>query len=115
MSLEDRKTIKTETDLAYAIEVGSELMPTVVLVHADWCGPCKLLKPTLTKFREKRGLNLHTLDGGVYGPLAASLKVRSVPTVIVFHKGKEVLRFAGNKTEDDLLVTFMRVGAIQGA
>lgn len=110
-----QREIKTDLELARIIEVASEALPTAVLVHADWCGPCRLLKPSLTKMSKERGLNLYTLDGGAYGALAASLKVRSVPTVIVFHKGKEVLRFAGNKTEDDLLVTFMRVGAIQGA
>lgn len=42
----------------------ADTKPTVVLLHADWCGACKKLEPTITELKEQYGgrLNFVELD-----------------------------------------------------
>lgn len=73
--------------------------PVLVDFSAEWCGPCQMLAPVLKDIaREFSGrLTVVTID--VDNPknqtFAASQGVRSVPTLILFHRGKPVWRAAG--------------------
>ena len=72
---------------------------------APWCGPCKMVAPILNDVAEE-------LDGEVkIGKLnidhnqqvAGKLKVRNIPTLILFKDGIEAKRFVGVKTKKFLV------------
>ena len=67
-------------------------------VQASWCGPCKALTPTISKIAEERSstLPIYDLDIDESPSAAQSLRIQGVPTMILFHKGKEISRKSGN-------------------
>ncbi len=69
----------------------------------EWCGPCKSLKPILSKVEEANSdkMTLGMLDIEQNPALAARLKVTSIPKVIVFHKGEEIESFSGLRPQQD--------------
>lgn len=90
------------TDENFSKSTGSGV--SLVDLYADWCGPCKIMAPTIDKLageyagRAKIGkLNVddHQLTAGRLG-------VSSIPTVILFKNGEEVNRFVGVQSEAKL-------------
>ncbi|PPQ65324.1 hypothetical protein CVT24_011451 [Panaeolus cyanescens] len=72
--------------------------------YADWCGPCRLISPTLKKLTEdpnKSGtgkpfdLVLVDTDSGDGQQLAQQYEVRALPTVIAFRDGTPISKFVG--------------------
>lgn len=70
--------------------------------YAEWCGPCKALKPLLIELEEKNnGLKVGFLDIDDNPKLAKRLKVTSVPKVVVFCNGKEIDSILGVRSKAD--------------
>ena len=79
----------------------------IVLVDfwAEWCGPCRMLGPTIDEIAQE------TADKYIIGKLnvdenssiAAKYGIRSVPVMIIFKNGKEVDRILGNVPKSTIL------------
>ena len=69
--------------------------------EADWCGPCKALKPILENVSNKFGntVNFSYINIDEQFEVAQQYHVRSVPTVIIEKNGQEVQRFVGVQSE----------------
>lgn len=61
--------------------------PVVVLFHAEWCGPCKTLKPIVERLSASLAFPLVGVDAGAERGLVSSEGVRGVPTLIVYKDG----------------------------
>ena len=75
---------------------------SVIQFSAEWCGPCKALKPVMDKlsdeFKDKANFYYADIeDGGINTGSAAGIK--GVPTVIIYKKGIEVDRKVGGVPE----------------
>ena len=75
---------------------------SVIQFSAEWCGPCKALKPVMDKlsdeFKDKANFYYADIeDGGINTGSAAG--IRGVPTVIIYKKGIEVDRKVGGVPE----------------
>lgn len=77
----------------------------LVKFGADWCAPCKRIQPILEEIAgdwENEGLELWQVDV-MNDPLSAEImRVRSIPTLILFIKGKEVARLNGYNTKKEI-------------
>lgn len=62
----------------------------VIKFGAEWCGPCKAVKPALEKAEEETGVEFFDVDIDVYGEQAGAYNVRSIPTVVAFKNGEPV-------------------------
>lgn len=74
--------------------------PIVVQFFAKWCGPCKVLKPTMTRLAnqaEGRWV-LALIDVEKHQNIAAQFNVRSIPDVHMIYKGESVANFKGSKS-----------------
>lgn len=70
---------------------------------ADWCGPCKVLKPTVEKFGEDQSeVNVVMLNVDEHSDIAAEFKVRSIPTLIYLENGEVVNRVTGTQSSEQL-------------
>jgi thioredoxin 1 len=70
-------------------------------VWANWCQPCKILKPILNNIDVPTNVNLISLDFDQNKEFVSTLNVRSLPTVILFKGNKEINRIIGLKTQND--------------
>lgn len=84
-------------DADFARIVGEAEVPVLVDFYADWCGPCKVMAPTLDEIaRERAGeILVAKLDADRHPATVQRFGIRSIPTLIVFRDGAEVARETG--------------------
>lgn len=90
------------TDANFAETTGSGV--SLVDLYADWCGPCKIMAPTIDKlaisFKDQATVGKLNVDENQ--GTAGQLGVTSIPTVVIFKDGQEVDRYVGVQSESAL-------------
>jgi len=76
-------------------------MKNVFYFTADWCQPCKKVKPIIEEMK-KEGFQFQMIDADYEQPLVKQFKVSSIPTFILLEDGKELSRISGAKTRGEL-------------
>ncbi len=79
-------------------------VPVLVDFSAEWCGPCKMMKPVLEQLKSKMGDKIRILrvDVDDNRELAYKYSIRSVPTLMLFRDGKNLWSGVGVLTSDYL-------------
>ena len=69
--------------------------------EADWCGPCRMLKPTFEKLEESFGnsVKFSYINVDESQDEAAKYSIRSIPAVVIVKDGAEVNRLVGVQSE----------------
>ena len=76
-------------------------MKNVFYFTADWCQPCKKVKPIVEDMK-KEGFQFQMVDADYEQLLVKRFEVRSIPTFILLEDGKEINRITGAKTREEL-------------
>ena len=81
--------------------------PVLLDFYADWCGPCKMLAPTIEEIADELDgkIAVGKVDVDENRELAVKYGVMSIPTVIYFKNGEEVTRLIGVQSREKLLET----------
>jgi thioredoxin 1 len=89
----------TGEELKSKIEDGETVM---VAWTAQWCGPCKIYKPTFEKVAESSSVQMYTMNVEENSEYAVELGIRAVPTTKLFSNGVEMFSKPGMLSENEL-------------
>ncbi len=83
-------------DKQLAAHLKHSSMPVLVDIWAPWCGPCRMMSPHFAEAarRFEPSVRFVKLDAD-QNQTPAQLGVRGIPTLVLFHAGKEVARRSG--------------------
>ena len=91
------------TDQNFDTEVVNSDLPVVVDFWAEWCGPCRMLAPTIEKIaNEYTGkVKVGKIDTDVNRDVSIKYNISAIPTVILFKNGQVAQKFVGLRQEKD--------------
>lgn len=74
--------------------------------HARWCGPCRLLQTELQIVKDNFGgiIRVFNVDMEKFPSLGTRFSVTGLPTLLLFKEGKEVHRFIGVVSADEIII-----------
>ena len=71
---------------------------------ADWCGPCRMLAPTIDEIaKERTDIKVGKVNVDNEPELAQRFGIFSIPTIIIIKDGKVVAQNAGLRPKDAIL------------
>jgi thioredoxin 2 len=85
------------TDANFRDEVVRSSLPVLLDLWAAWCGPCRMMEPTINELAaELTGrMRVGKLNIDENPQTAERFNVRGIPTLLVFKDGREVDRIIG--------------------
>jgi len=111
-ALEMADSVKEFTDGNWKTEVLESPIPVVVDFWAPWCGPCRMLAPTIEKLAgEYEGkVKVGKMNTDENQDTPGGLRISAIPTVLVFQNGKEVDRLVGVNPENKFKQSLDKLG-----
>ena len=76
-------------------------MKNVFYFTADWCGPCKKVRPVVEDMI-REGFHIQVIDVDIEKELVKNFEITSVPTFILFENEKQLDRISGAQTKNSL-------------
>ncbi len=98
----DKILVLTDSNFKETLEKSST--PLVIDFWAEWCGPCKMVAPSVEELAEelKGKIQFAKMDVDSNQQVPMQFAVRSIPTFAVFDKGNLCGKFTGAMAKDQL-------------
>jgi thioredoxin 1 len=98
------ESVKEVSDSSFQHEVLESERPVLVDFWAAWCGPCRMLAPTVEAIAEQYAERAAVVKLNVDDnpSIAEAYGIRSIPTLILISEGKEVERVIGATSKESI-------------
>ncbi len=84
-------------------EIKNSDKPVLIDFYADWCGPCRMLAPTVEALSSDERFIVGKINVDDCPDLARKFDVASIPTLVVLKNGEETARSLGVRTKDQII------------
>jgi thioredoxin 2 len=93
------------SDANFSSVVEGSHLPVLLDMWADWCGPCRMMAPTISIIASELAgkVLVGKLDVDANPRTAARFAARSIPTLLILKNGKEVDRLVGVQPREAIL------------
>lgn len=93
----------TQISTQAALEEALKADAVIIDFWAPWCGPCKMLMPRLDAMAQANPkLSLVKVNIDEAPEIAGAFRIRSIPTLVAYHKGQFVRSMGGNVDAEHL-------------
>jgi thioredoxin 1 len=95
---------KHVTDASWQADVLDSDLPVLVDFWADWCGPCKMIGPSLEEISDELAgkVTIAKMDIMENTGIPGSLGVQSIPLMVLFKNGQQVAQKLGAAPKSQL-------------
>lgn len=92
------------TDANFEAEVLQSSTPVLVDFWAPWCGPCRMLAPSIEQLSTEYAgkVKIGKLNTDDNSDVAAKFGIRSIPTLLIFKDGQVVNQLVGALPKDKI-------------
>ena len=88
----------------YQTEVVESDKPVLLDFWATWCGPCRMIAPTVEEIAAERSdIKVGKVNVDEQAELAAVFGIVSIPTLIVLKNGKVTNQLVGVRPKEEIL------------
>lgn len=85
-------------------EIKASEKPVLIDFYADWCGPCRMVAPIVSKIADEHPeYVIGKVNVDEEAELAKAFGVMSIPTLVVLKGGQLVNKAIGSKNEAQIL------------
>lgn len=104
------KNVIQATDSNFSPEVLKHSGVSLVDFWAEWCGPCKMIAPTIDAIADEFSGKIKVLKMNVdENPnTPTQFHIRGIPTLLVFKNGQMVDQLVGNQPKEVIVKTLQR-------
>jgi thioredoxin 2 len=98
------RPVEVSDATTFDIAITSSALPVVVDFWAPWCGPCRMMAPELEKVAQGAAGEwlVVKVNTDAVPELGERYRIRSIPTLGIFHDGRLINSAAGARAADEI-------------